>query len=166
MWWYFWYRKKFYAFFSEEIERINNDYYCSEVIEEFRTNELFTTLDKFRSPGYPDDVLVFFFDKSTEEFEGCWVRLEDLGGEAWLYGKILKEPLNKKHSNKRIHVPKTRMTNYTIIPHKTSFFHVFPPQIRSITLKRADLPLGGAKIFLNTLHNKQICTRKQYIQFI
>ena len=77
-----------------------------------------------------------------------------------------KEPLNKKHSNKRIHVPKKRMTNYTIIPQKTSFFHVFPPQIRSITLKRADLPLGGAKIFLNTLHNKQICTRKQYIQFV
>lgn len=62
------------------------------MIEEFRTNEFFTTLDKFRSPGYPDDVLVFFFDKSTEEFEGCWVRLEDLGGEAWLYGNILNKP--------------------------------------------------------------------------
>ena len=89
---------------------------------------------------------------------------EDISLFVLLYNT--KEPLNKKHSNKRIHVPKTRMTNYTIIPQKTSFFHVFPPQMRSITLKRADLPLGWAKIFLNTLHHKQIYTRKQYIQFI
>ena len=46
------------------------------------------------------------------------------------------------------------------MPWKASVFHHILFQMRSITLKKADLPLGRAKVFLDTLHHKQICTRK------
>ena len=55
---------------------------------------------------------------------------------------------------------------WQIKPWKMSVFHGFPLQMWSITLKRADLPLGRAKVFLDTLHHQQICTRKQNIQFV
>ena len=51
----------------------------------------------------------------------------------------IREPLNKKHSNKRIHVPKSRMANYTA--ENVSFSRVpttnaeyYPARISRITV--------------------------------
>ena len=84
--------EKYNMFFSKEIASVNNAYTDSEIIEAFRTNEIFKIFDEFRSPEYPDDVIVLFYDENDGKFEGCWVRLEAIDNKGWTYGVLLDTP--------------------------------------------------------------------------
>lgn len=84
--------EKYVNFFNEETEEIDKNYCASEDVEMLRTDERFSILDEFRSPEYPDDVIVFFIDQESEKIEGCWVRLNEFDGNGWLYGELLNNP--------------------------------------------------------------------------
>ena len=51
-------------------------------------------LDRFRAPGYFDDVSVILCSKDQETIpEGVWIRLEDLPGDDTSFqGTLLNEP--------------------------------------------------------------------------
>ena len=64
-----------------------DDYAVEEDIEESRKMKV---LDAFRSPEYPDDVLVYLL-KVGNKPEACWVRIEGLM-ENQIIGTLLNEP--------------------------------------------------------------------------
>ena len=66
---------------------ILDDYAVEEDIQESRKMKV---LDAFRSPEYPDDVLVYLL-KERKKPEACWVRIEGLM-ENQIIGTLLNEP--------------------------------------------------------------------------
>lgn len=72
--------------FKQRIE-VTSNYDVNENIEKSRG---FDFLDEYRSPEYPDDVLVLLVKQGFNP-EKCWVRIEALG-EACLIGILLDEP--------------------------------------------------------------------------
>lgn len=66
-------------------------YYEPETLRTIRNR---VDLDRFRAPGYFDDVSVILFSKDGETIpEGVWVRLEEQSADATLFqGTLLNEP--------------------------------------------------------------------------
>ncbi|MBQ7864197.1 MAG: hypothetical protein IJ353_07020 [Lachnospiraceae bacterium] len=73
--------------YKSRVDVINQHYNVHFAVEHIRTIE---SLDKYRSPQYPDDIIVFFVKENCKP-EGIWVRLEKNIGDK-LAGRILNEP--------------------------------------------------------------------------
>lgn len=58
---------------------------------------------------------------------------------------MTREPLNKKHSNKRIHISKLRMANYTA--ENVSFSPYFTPNAEYYPQKGRLTPWSGKNLF-------------------
>lgn len=58
---------------------------------------------------------------------------------------MTREPLNKKHSNKRIHISKLRMANYTA--ENVSFPPYFTPNSEYYPQKGRLIPWSGKNLF-------------------
>lgn len=73
--------------YKNRVDVINEHYKVHLAVEHIRGIEC---LDKYRSPQYPDDIIVFFVKEGCEP-EGIWVRLEKNIGDK-LAGRMLNEP--------------------------------------------------------------------------
>ena len=73
--------------YKSRVDSINEHYKVHMAVEHIRGIE---SLDKYRGPQYPDDIIVFFAKEDCKP-EGIWVRLEKNIGDK-LAGRILNEP--------------------------------------------------------------------------
>lgn len=76
--------------FQEIKKEIDRVYDAGENKEELR-KKIFSSLDRYRHPWYPDDVQVLLYDKDKGG-EKVWVRLEVFMGENCYLGELLNEP--------------------------------------------------------------------------
>lgn len=78
--------------------------------ESFRAIRDRVDLDRFRAPGYFDDVSVILFSKDQEKIpEAVWVRLEDQSGDGTSFqGTLLNEP----YSDFGVHEGETLMVSF------------------------------------------------------
>lgn len=74
--------------FLDKLNYIKEKYMNVDTLEELRS---FTDLDSSRHTEYPDDVMVYFLDKSKDP-EACWVRVEGFEKRS-LYGRLLTKPI-------------------------------------------------------------------------
>ena len=88
-------------------------YGCSNDVKEIRE---MTELDGLRAPGYPDDIVVYFFKKDCRP-EGIWCRAESIDRERHLFMmKMLNEPFTPfgKHMGNIVPVQTIRMDDGSI----------------------------------------------------
>lgn len=77
--------------FSDFKEMIDSNYDVDDMVEEFRVDDKWTFLDKYRNFTYPDDVQALLFSEKNG-IEQVWVRLTFATQNDEVFGELLNEP--------------------------------------------------------------------------
>jgi len=77
--------------FSGLKEHVDESYYVSDMVEEFRLDDKWKFLDGYRNFSYPDDVQALLYSKENG-IEQVWVRLTFMTNNDEIFGELLNEP--------------------------------------------------------------------------
>ncbi len=77
--------------FREIKDYIDTNYSAGDMVEEFRSDEKWSFLDKYRNTMFPDDVQALLFSEDNG-IEQVWVRLAFMTQNDEIFGELLNEP--------------------------------------------------------------------------